>query len=73
MAKYFHFTLKGMAKSWLVSLPEGSVGSWGELCRQFITNFSRSFTHSGTRDDLLAVWQKKGETMRQYIQHFGQV
>ena len=43
MANYFHVTLRGIALSWLMNLPTGSVGSWGELCEQFIINFSGSF------------------------------
>ena len=31
------------------------------------------FTRPGTRGDLLAVRQRKGESMRQYIQRFNQV
>ena len=39
----------------MMNLLPGSVGSWGELCERFITNFSGSFTQLGTRGDLLAV------------------
>lgn len=56
-----------------MNLPDGSVGAWGELCKQFVTNFSGSFTRPGTRGDLLAVRQKKGKTLRQYIHRFSQV
>ena len=73
MANYFHVTLRGTACSWLMNLPSGSVRSWGKLCEQFITNFSKSFNRPGTRGDLLAVRQHKGETLQRYIQHFSQV
>jgi hypothetical protein len=56
-----------------MNIPLGSVGSWGELCQQFVTNFSGSFNRPGTRGDLLAVRQRKGETLQQYIQHFSKV
>ena len=56
-----------------MNLPPGSVGSWGELCGQFVTKFSGSFTRPGMHGDLLAVRQRKGETLRQYIQRFSQV
>ena len=55
MANYFHVALRGTARSWLMNLAPGSIGSWGELCEQFVTNFSGSFTRPGTRGDLLAV------------------
>ena len=73
MANYFHVALRGTASSWLMNLPSGSVRSWGELCEQIVTNFSRSFTRPRTCGDLLAVRQHKGETLRQYIQRFSQV
>jgi hypothetical protein len=31
------------------------------------------FTRPGTRGDLLAIRQRKGESLRQYIQRFNQV
>jgi hypothetical protein len=43
MANYFHMALRGTTRSWLMNLLPGSISLWGELCRQFITNFSRSF------------------------------
>ena len=32
LANYFHVALWGIARSWLMNLSPGSVGSWGELC-----------------------------------------
>ena len=63
MSNYFHMALRGTTRSWLMNLSPGSVESWGELCQQFVTNFFGSFTRSGTRGDLLAVRQRKGETL----------
>ena len=60
---YFHITVRGTARSWLKNLLSGSVRSWRELCEQFVTNFSWSFTRPGMRCDLLAVQQSKGETL----------
>jgi hypothetical protein len=39
MANYFPVTLTGTARSWLMNLPEGTLHSWLELCRQFTVNF----------------------------------
>jgi hypothetical protein len=32
-------SLTGVARSWLINLPEGSVTSWDQLCAIFIGNF----------------------------------
>jgi hypothetical protein len=32
MTNYFPVALTGMAQSWLMNLPEGSLTSWVELC-----------------------------------------
>jgi hypothetical protein len=39
MANYFPVGLTGMACSWLMNLPEGSLTSWAKLCHQFTINF----------------------------------
>jgi hypothetical protein len=65
MANNFYVALRDTVRSWLMNLTLGSVGSWGELCQQFITNFSRSFNQPGTLGDLLAVRQRKGKTLQQ--------
>ena len=44
MANDFHDALRGTTGSWLMNLPPGSIGSWGELCEQFVTNLSGLFT-----------------------------
>jgi hypothetical protein len=33
MANYITVALTGMARSWLMNLPEGTLDSWSELCR----------------------------------------
>jgi hypothetical protein len=33
MANYFPVALTGIARSWLMNLPEGTLDSWSELCR----------------------------------------
>jgi hypothetical protein len=33
MANYFPVALTGMARSWLMNLPEGTLHSWSKLCR----------------------------------------
>ena len=55
--------LKDTTCAWLLNLPEASVSSWEDLCKQFVTNFT------GTRDrplrlnDLWAVRQRLDEPL----------
>jgi hypothetical protein len=55
MANYFHVVLTGMAQSWLMNLPSGSLYSWEELCCQFTVNFESAYARSGNEVDLHAV------------------
>ena len=32
MENYFHVSLQGIARSWLMKILPGSVGSWGDIC-----------------------------------------
>jgi hypothetical protein len=56
-----------------MNLPHESVTLWKDLCRQFIGNFMPTYERAATKNDLKAVRQYKGETLRQYIQHFSQM
>src|SRR5664279_1744907 len=73
MANWFPMALKEAACMWLMNLPEGSVSSWGELCEQFVANFKGTYERPLTLNDLRAVRQRPGETLRKYIQRFSQV
>jgi hypothetical protein len=39
MANYLPICLSSSARTWLMGLPTGSVRSWSDMCRQFISNF----------------------------------
>jgi hypothetical protein len=56
-----------------MNLPHESVTSWKDLCRQFLANIMPTYEHPATKNDLKAVRQYKGETLRQYIQRFSQM
>jgi hypothetical protein len=43
MASYFHVTLTGPARTWLMNLTLGSIQSWGELCALFSPNFASAY------------------------------
>jgi hypothetical protein len=73
MVNYFPVALTGMARSWLMNLPEGTLGSWPELCHQFTANFESAYARPGNETDLHAVQQRPGESLRSFIQQFSQV
>jgi hypothetical protein len=73
MANYFPVALTGMARSWLMNLPEGTLDSWPELCRQFTVNFESAYARPGNETDLHAARQRPGESLRSFIQRFSQI
>ena len=73
MANWFPMSLKDAAHSWLMNVPEASIRSWGELCEQFVANFKGTYEHPLSLNDLHALKQRQGETLRKYIQRFSQV
>jgi hypothetical protein len=56
-----------------MNLSHESVTSWKDLCRQFVANFMPTYECPTTKNDLKAVRQYKGETLRQYIRRFSQM
>jgi hypothetical protein len=68
MVNYFPVALIGMTRSWLMNLPEGTLTSWQELCRQFTTNFESAYSRPGNEIGLHAVQQRLGESLRSFIQ-----
>jgi hypothetical protein len=67
MANWFLMALKGAPRTWFMNLPHESITSWKDLCRQFIANFMPTYERPATKNDLKAVRQYMGETLRQYI------
>ena len=39
LARLFFGTLKGFAFEWFMKLPEGSIKTWGDLEKLFLTRF----------------------------------
>jgi hypothetical protein len=62
--------LTGAARSWLSKLPDDSIGSWGELEKQFTTNFRSSYTRPASIEEVKSCMQKSGEALRSYIQRW---
>jgi hypothetical protein len=62
--------LTGAARSWLSTLPNDSIGSWGELESQFTRNFRSTYKRPTSIEEVKACVQRKGETLRSYIQRW---
>jgi hypothetical protein len=54
----------------LHTLPDESFGSWGELESQFIKKFRSTYKRPASLEEVKACVQKKGETLRSYIQRW---
>ena len=50
--KLFPYSLRDRAKAWLNSIPAGSIGSWSELCRDFITRFNPTNLYDRIRNEI---------------------
>jgi hypothetical protein len=64
MANWFPMALKDAPHTWLMNLPHESVTSWKDLCHQFVSNFMLTYERPATKNDLKAVRQYKGETLK---------
>jgi hypothetical protein len=62
--------LTGAAWSWLNTLPNDSIGSWGELKNQFVRNFRSTYKRPASLEEVKSCVQQKGETLHSYIQRW---
>jgi hypothetical protein len=62
--------LTGAARSWLNTLSNESIGSWGELESQFTRNFRSTYKHPASLEEVKRCVQRKGETLCSYIQRW---
>jgi hypothetical protein len=60
--------LTGVARSWLNTLPNDSIRSWGELESQFARNFRSTYKRPASLEEVKSCTQKRDETLRSYIQ-----
>ncbi|GAU34620.1 hypothetical protein TSUD_394110 [Trifolium subterraneum] len=68
--RIFPTTLVEGAMAWYRSLPQGSITSWNDLCKQFTSHFTASRKHPKTEANLESVRQGPNETLRSYIERF---
>jgi hypothetical protein len=62
--------LTGAARSWLNTLPNDSIRSWGELESQFARNFCSTYKHPASLEEVKSCMQRKGKTLCSYIQRW---
>ncbi|GKU95431.1 hypothetical protein SLEP1_g8795 [Rubroshorea leprosula] len=70
MCKVFPVTLKSTARRWYHKLPRHSVASYSELATLFSNKFASQREIKRTANELMQVHQKKGESLRDYMQWF---
>ncbi|GAU51110.1 hypothetical protein TSUD_411870 [Trifolium subterraneum] len=68
--RIFPITLVEGAMAWYRSLPQGSITSWKDLCKQFTIHFTVSQKYPKTEANLEAVRQGPNKTLRSYIERF---
>jgi hypothetical protein len=69
-ANYLPTALSGVARSWLINLPKGSIYTWDQLCTMFIRNFQGTYECPSTAETLKTIRQKHNESLRDYVKHF---
>jgi hypothetical protein len=62
--------LTGVARSWLNTLPNDSIRSWGELESQFARNFHSTYKRPASLEEVKSCIQKRDETLCSYIQRW---
>ncbi|XP_041001635.1 uncharacterized protein LOC121247335 [Juglans microcarpa x Juglans regia] len=66
----FLLTLKGPKRVWFGSLTLGSIDSFGELARLFLTQFMASRRRSHPAAYLLTIKQGEDESLKAYLSRF---
>ncbi|MQM05904.1 hypothetical protein Taro_038723, partial [Colocasia esculenta] len=66
----FPATLKETARAWFETLPAGSITSFRQLKKSFRDNFLGGRSQPRTATSLLAVRQKKGEALWDFVKRF---
>jgi hypothetical protein len=62
--------LTGAARSWLNTLPNDSIGSWGELESKFARNFLSTYKRPASLEEVKSCMQRRDETLCSYIQRW---
>jgi hypothetical protein len=70
MMQSLQLHLTGAARSWLSTLSNDSIESWGELESQFTRNFRSTYKRPASLEEVKSCMQRKGKTLRSYIQQW---
>jgi hypothetical protein len=62
--------LTSAAMSWLSKLEKGTIGSWEELTKQFMSNFKSTYKRPASIEEVKTCVQQRNETLRAYIQRW---
>jgi hypothetical protein len=62
--------LTGATRSWLSTLPNDSIGSWGEIESQFARNFCSTYKRPALLEEVKSCIQRKDETLHSNIQRW---
>ena len=71
--RVFAVTLIGSAKKWLKVILVGSISSWQQLSTSFLQHFQATKRYVVLLAHFGNVKQKKGETLKSYINHFNEM
>jgi len=69
--KLFMSMLAGMAMDWFISLPDDHVTSFAQLSQLFREQYIANRAPPPMSYDLFDVKQYQGETLKEFINHFG--
>ena len=70
MCRAFPTTLKGPTRVWFSKIPPNTVGSFKELSKLFVNNFIEGQWHKRSSSSLLAIEQRKNESLWSFITRF---
>ncbi|GFY85663.1 hypothetical protein Acr_04g0004010 [Actinidia rufa] len=73
MCKAFSTTLNGATRSWFKKLSPRTIDSFGDLSRLFVANFMNCRVRQKNVSHFFIVYQKDGESLKDYVRHFNQV
>ena len=68
--KFFPFSLKDKAKSWLYSLRPRSIGTWDEMTSSFFHKYLPNHKTNGLKRQISTFSQKDNETLYQVWERF---
>ena len=65
--RYSPLMLQGSARTWLNSLPMGSINAWVDFEEGFVCNFTGTYKRPGRPNQLAMCMQGPTETVRGYL------